>query len=462
MNERLLKIQVVARKKSHLTALALAHQAHNTHHTQAVEITRGALRAGLGEVQVWTAAQAMGLTPNAVSRMLSGLSAMRELSAADGTTEARDFNKSMGWLRRLADVHAEPPKPIRAVNDVRGTALFPAALYQNTRRLDITGARARELIHNIDAQPTRTDPQQWFKFMSDQCALLGKMPTLGDLSGLIEANLFAFDQRVILKSKVIEQNFYADDRSTVFRSPVSPQAIATLAYPPGTVHDFHVAFFGTRSSTWGTGFLAGLGYSGETSAWAELMPFMDRPKQMYSRKDSLIQAFENRVGEDAGQSSPEDMWEWIKQTLETGDRAEIKEALHDDLFGAGRLTDPSVISVAKVPLATIFKTRPGTASRIAAVKELKTVLQNGPGRGGPDAGSLRAIHTEMVLVQVLSAYFEESGLASQYSRPGKIDPNQVFDLGRVHQIYQEMQQRGTLVSLDEVRAMLGRLGVSAK
>ena len=106
MNERLLKIQVVARKKSHLAALALAHRAHNTHHTQAVEITGGALRAGLGGVQVWTAAQSMGLTPNAVTRMLSGLSAMRELSAADGTTEARDFNKSMASLRRLADVHA--------------------------------------------------------------------------------------------------------------------------------------------------------------------------------------------------------------------------------------------------------------------------------------------------------------------------------------------------------------------
>ena len=298
--------------------------------------------------------------------------------------------------------------------------------------------------------------------MSDQCALLGKMPTLGDLSGLIEANLYAFDQRVILKSKVIEVNFYADDRRTVFRSSVSPQAIATLAYPPGTVHDFHVAFFGTRSPTWSTGFLAGLGYSGETSAWAELMPFMDRPKQMYSDKDSLIQALENRVGEDAGQSSPEDMWEKrIKPTLETGDRADVKEALDDDLFGAGNLTDPGVIAVAKVPLETILKTRTGTASRIAAVKELKTVLQNGPGRGGPDAGSLRAIHTEMVLVQVLSAYFEESGLASQYSRPGKIDPNQVFDMGRAYQIYQEMQKRGTLVSLDDVRAMLGRLGVSA-
>ena len=53
-----------------LAARALAHRARSAHFTQAAEINAPALRAGLDEVQIWTAAHAMRLTPTGLSRLL--------------------------------------------------------------------------------------------------------------------------------------------------------------------------------------------------------------------------------------------------------------------------------------------------------------------------------------------------------------------------------------------------------
>ena len=64
-------------------------------------------------------------------------------------------------------------------------------------------------------------------------------------------------------------------------------------------------------------------------------------------------------------------------------------------------------------------------------------------------------------MHVLCAYFDETGLGAAYCTT-KVDPNTVFDMGRVHQIYLEMQRSGTLVSLEDVQAMLGRIRASGQ
>ena len=422
-----------------------AHWARTANLTRAGEISRLARRAELGEAQVWAVASAMRLTSDGLARMLRSAVTVRALGAMDGTALARDQQRSVTRLTELALEHAEPPGTARPVDAVSRSALFPAALYANTAPLDISGDKARAIFQNIDGQPTRTDPRRWFEFWSEQCALLGKMPSFGDLAGIVEGSLDDFNQKTIL------------------RTPTRPQAIKTQAFVPETLHDLHVAFFGTRTSTWGSSFFGQLGYSGETSLWAALMPFAEPHEKLYADKASLMQAVEHYGKAPWTPWSHDDRWATeVAPVLVNGDASAVENVLQQYFFFAGELTDPRVLAQVRGPIEVILTAAPGSASRIAAADTFKAVLENGPGRGGPGAGSVRAIWTEMVLVQVLCAYLEASGLASRYKRPGKVDASEVFDMGRAYRIYEDMQKRHALVTLDDVRAMLGRIGVPAK
>jgi hypothetical protein len=439
MRSGLSKTPRVAGRRLLPTPRELIHWVRSAHLTQAAEIVALSRRAGLDEVRVWAAASAMNLSPAGLARMLQSLATIREMNASGGSTSVRDLQPLVKQLRELAIEHAQPPRRIDSGGAPQGTGLFPAALYRNTKPLNVEGASAREFVANIEGQPTRTDPERWFKFWSEQCTLLGKMPTLGDLQGAIKANLARFP-RTFLVSK-------------------PPPPIVTRTEAPESIHDFHVAFFGTRTDSWWGQeglMLDTLGYSGEDSLWARLMRTAP-PYAFYTSKESLISAFEEKVDvrNPEWDGETRNWHDMTGPTLESGGRLAVIQQFKV-FYGLGRLTPPVVRERAKHLLNTLLSSAPGTAERIDAAKEVRTLLEHGPGRASSDACSLRAVWTEMVLVQVLSVYFEESGLANQY-RAGQVDANQVFDMGRAHQIFEEMQQRGTLISLPDVRAMLGRI-----
>ena len=114
------------------------------------------------------------------------------------------------------------------------------------------------------------------------------------------------------------------------------------------------------------------GYNVERSLWAEPMPFMDHHKQLYAGKDALITAVETFA---KAQNKPWDQdknWDDnIRPNLGREDLPDLKEEL-GEVFGAGHLTDPRVLSQARHPIEQILDSPAGRAARIASVKELKT------------------------------------------------------------------------------------------
>ena len=76
--------------------------------TQAANFSTLSMRAGLSEVQAWSAANAMNLTPENRTRLLVTLATVREISAV-GTLSAQDLQQRRTLLRDLASEHAGPP-----------------------------------------------------------------------------------------------------------------------------------------------------------------------------------------------------------------------------------------------------------------------------------------------------------------------------------------------------------------
>jgi hypothetical protein len=108
---------------SRLTARAFAHWTRSANRTQADEISSLARQAGLGDVQAWAAASAMGLTPTGLVEMLRTVATIREMDATGSAMPARDLQQRMTLLRGLAANYAEPPPP----------AVTPSQQSQRTR-----------------------------------------------------------------------------------------------------------------------------------------------------------------------------------------------------------------------------------------------------------------------------------------------------------------------------------------
>jgi hypothetical protein len=87
-------------------AVAWSYRARHANLTLANEISTLSSRAGLDDVRVWAAARAMGLTPNALVRVLQTTLTIRQLNATGDATSARE-QQSVKLLRSLADEHAE-------------------------------------------------------------------------------------------------------------------------------------------------------------------------------------------------------------------------------------------------------------------------------------------------------------------------------------------------------------------
>jgi hypothetical protein len=112
---------VLSRRDAQPAAAICAHWARNAHFTQAAEISRLARRAGVGEVQAWAAASALGLTPTGLVRMLRTVETIREMNAAGASMPTRDLQQRVALLRTMAANHAVPspttarPPPTGAV-----------------------------------------------------------------------------------------------------------------------------------------------------------------------------------------------------------------------------------------------------------------------------------------------------------------------------------------------------------
>jgi hypothetical protein len=91
-----------------VVAVAWAHRARHANLTLATEISTLSRRAGLDDVRVWAAASAMGLTPNALVRVLQTTLTIRAMNATGSAIPVRDQQQSVRLLRSLAAKQAEP------------------------------------------------------------------------------------------------------------------------------------------------------------------------------------------------------------------------------------------------------------------------------------------------------------------------------------------------------------------
>jgi hypothetical protein len=321
-------------------------------------------------------------------------------------------------------------------NRAKQSRLFPDTL-RHQSSLALSPQTAREITDMLESQVHRTDPSQWFEHWSVICHRLGKMPSLGDLGRLVDANL-------------------ADIHAGALGAAPPQVVFANTDLAPFELHDFHVVLFGCRANSryFFKAPLLGWGYDGEGGAWSDTT--RDH-STAYKNKWVLLQELDRIAQHCTPQATArfdshnDQVWQLVSQQLQAGaDEQSLFLGGLQRMAEAGMLADVRVREQARPWIQRIFQTPAHGESRGAAVQGLVKVLRNGPGPSTLDA---RAVWADLALNQVLFDHLRQSGILAQYQR-AQVNPQTVFDFGQLHEHYLRLLESGELVTLQEVKAVL--------